>query len=420
MIYEPYVLFPFSGRPAGARVRQPVPPREDRRTRPTPSGWNFSPHISLTTGGGWLLLMSGMRTVYRLLVFAIVITTCCGAAPTRAAEPFLTGFDANYALDMARSGKTWAGDKDPYARLAEAGANAFRVRLWTGDDGTNGLHYAVDTAQRAQAAGMKPYLVIFLSENWADMVKQPVPAIWKDLSEPQKLTAVEAYAAKVTKRFADAGVTIDLYEIGNEIDFGICGVFEEEWPKRVSIDYMRTQIFSKMAPLIAAAQRGVKRVDADAKFMLHLAQWHAADYCVAFFDFMTKNGVTLDYAGLSYFPTSAKAERSSLAFIMAQVKTVATATGQPVIICEYAYPSQKNFGGQFGDWNKPVAGYDLDDAGQAKWIADFLSLARSNKDIAGAFYWSPEWYGSNMWEAFALFRDDGSAKPGLKSFAMTP
>ena len=355
-----------------------------------------------------------MNTTHLLIVF--VLSIVCGFTTARAAKPFLTGFDANYAIDMAESGKKWNGETDPYSQLAQAGGNAFRVRLWTGDDGMNGLHYATETAKRAQAAGLKPYLVIFLSDNWADLVKQPVPAIWKDLDEPAKLAAIEAYSAKVTKHFVDAGVKIEFYEIGNEIDFGICGVFEEEWPKRVSIDYMRSQIFSKMAPIIAAAQRGVRQVDADAKFMLHLAQWHETDYCIEFFKFMTANGVALDYAGLSYFPTSVKGERTPLAFIEKQIETIAVTTGKPIIICEYAFPSQPTFEGQFKDWNNPVEGYPLDEAGQAKWIAEFLSRMRSNKSVAGAFYWSPEWYGSNMWEAFCLFNDDGSPKPAMKAF----
>ena len=188
-------------------------------------------------------------------------------AQTLPVERFRTGFDANYALDLESKGKSYsAGGQrtDVFKILANAGMDCFRVRLWTGDEGFNGLAYATETAKRAQAAGVKPYLVIFLSENWADMVKQPVPAIWKDLDEPAKLAAVEAYADRVTRHFTAAGVDIDFYEIGNEIDFGICGVFEEAWPNRVSREYMQARIWSKMAPIIAAAQRGVRQSKPDA------------------------------------------------------------------------------------------------------------------------------------------------------------
>jgi arabinogalactan endo-1,4-beta-galactosidase len=330
---------------------------------------------------------------------------------------FMNGVDANYVLEMEKAGKTWAGG-DPYRTLAAAGANSFRVRLWTGDEGMNGLKYATETARRAQVAGLKPYLVIFLSDNWADFVKQPVPKIWKDLSYDDKVAAVEAYAERVTRHFKDAGVPIELFEIGNEIDFGICGEFEEEWPKRVSLDYMRQRIWPRMAPILAAAQRGVKTAQPQAKFILHLTQWDNTAYCTAFWKFMTDHGVSLDHPGLSYFPTNhPKPGQRSLAFLQQQLEAFHAATGKPLILCEYAFPSLAEFPGQFADWNKPIEGYPLDPAGQAKWLADFLAAARASKSLAGAFYWSPEWYASeaDMWKAFALFDDQGKPKPALAS-----
>jgi len=80
---------------------------------------------------------------------------------------------------------------DLFEQLRAAGCDAFRIRLWTGDEEPHGLNYATAVAQRAQRAGLKPYLVIFLSENWSDYVKQPAPKIWKDLGESAKLQAIE-------------------------------------------------------------------------------------------------------------------------------------------------------------------------------------------------------------------------------------
>ena len=94
----------------------------------------------------------------------------------------------------------------------------------------------------------------------------------------------------------------------------------------------------------------------------------------------------------------------------------------PVIVCEYAYPSEEKFPGQFADWNKPVAGYPLTPEGQAKWIADFLTACRGEMSISGTFYWSPEWHASDgdMWRAFALFDAEGKPKGALKSLASKP
>ena len=63
-------------------------------------------------------------------------------------------------------------------------------------------------------------------------------------------------------------------------------------------------------------------------------------------------------------------------------------------------------------------GYPISKAGQAKSIADFLSFCRSEKNIQGELYWSPEWYPEEMWKAFALFREDGNALDGLRAFSL--
>ena len=330
------------------------------------------------------------------------------------------GFDANYVIDMEQNGQSWTTSRenaDLYETLAEAGGNAARVRLWTNDGGMNGLEYATETARRAQQAGLKPYLVIFLSDNWSDMVKQPVPAVWSSLSQQEKLAAIESYAEKVARHFEEAGIEIDLYEIGNEIDFGICGVFEEEWPKRVSIEYMRSRIWVQMVPMIRAAQAGVRKVNPDARFTLHLAQWSNTAYSVAFWEHMIDQGVTVDVAGVSYFPTSADPGERSLEFFRQQLARLHQAIDRPLLVCEFAYPVSENFPGQFAAWNKPIDGYDLDIDGQKAWIADFLTEIRQLPFVTGAYYWSPEWYGSEIWDAFALFDKDGKARPGLSAFA---
>jgi Glycosyl hydrolase family 53 len=58
----------------------------------------------------------------------------------------------------------------------------------------------------------------------------------------------------------------------------------------------------------------------------------------------------------------------------------------------------------------------LTDEGQRRWLGDFLKFCEDNSKIAGAFYWSPEWYGAGMWKAFALFDLDGNAKPAWPAF----
>ena len=132
---------------------------------------------------------------------------------------------------------------------------------------------------------------------------------------------------------------------------------------------------------------------------------------------MMANGVAVDYAGLSYFPTSTKqASNRTLKLIDNRINEIATAMQRPVIICESAYPCKSTFPGQFAEWNNPVDGYPLTDAGQAKWLADYVAMAHSNPNLAGIFYWSPEWYGNGIWDAFALFDENGNPRPAVASF----
>lgn len=330
------------------------------------------------------------------------------------------GIDSNYAMNMANRKMAWkdqSGPVDPFALFAKMGCQSARIRLWVGDEGMNRLTYATETARRAQQAGLKPYLVIFLSEDWADFVKQPAPAKWKELSSEKKLAAIQAYAKSVVRHMAQSGVGIDTFEIGNEIDFGICGEFEEEWPHRVSVDFMRQKVWPRMAPILKAAQAGVLKVQTKAKFIVHLSQWNNIDYCIAFWKSMLAAGVRIDYPGLSYFPSSAeKAEQRPCEYLRTQVTKVVAALHKPVLICETGYPAVASFGGQFSTWNRPAEGYPLTEEGQAKWIADFATLVRSDPDFAGAFYWSPEWYDGGLWDAFALFDAKGVARLGAESF----
>ncbi len=219
------------------------------------------------------------------------------------------GIDSNYALDMATRSRKWKNRSepvDPFELFAKNGCQNVRIRLWVGDEGINRLNYATATALRAKQAGLKPYLVIFLSDEWADFVKQPAPAIWKRLTPEKKLAAVEAYAERVVRHMAKNDVEIATFEIGNEIDFGICGEFEEEWPRRVSLEFMRTRVWPRMVPILKAAQAGVLTAQPKAKFIVHLSQWNNVDYCIGFWQAMLAAQVQIDYPGLSYFPSSAK------------------------------------------------------------------------------------------------------------------
>lgn len=329
------------------------------------------------------------------------------------------GVDANYSLGMEAEGAVWkweGREKELFAGMADRGVKDFRVRLWTKDEGPNGKDYATGVVRRALAAGLDPYLVIFLSEDWADMMKQPLPAAWQGLSFEERLEAVRKYSHDIVVHFRKEGLKSHLYEIGNEIDYGICGEYPGKGTKKNPKTLSRG-LWARSAEIIKASQEGVRKADPEAKFMLHIAHWWDAEFCEAFFNFMQSAGVQLDYAGLSYFPSSNIGGSLEMEQFGATAARVAAASGRPVIVPETAYPSTRNFKGQFSRWKYEVAGYPLTPEGQRRWVRDFLGYCRGHADIAAVYYWSPEWFGEGMWKGFALFDPLGEAKPAWSSFA---
>lgn len=351
--------------------------------------------------------------------FWLTLLAIAWSAPGAQARNLRVGVDANYALDMEKAGTvwTWNGERpDLFAGMAEQGVREFRVRLWMKNDGAHGLAYATEIVKRALAGGLNPYLVLFLSEDWSDMMKQPLPEPLKGLSLDERAAAVKTYSRDVVAHFRAVGLTNHLYEIGNEIDYGICGEYPRKGAKKNPAALSR-KLWPNSARLIRAAQEGVLEADPKAKFMLHIAHWWDAGFCTAFFRFMQDHGVQLDFAGLSYFPSANIGGSLEMELFGSTAAKVAQATGRPVVVPETAYPSSADFKGQFSRWKYEVPGYPLTPDGQRRWLADFLAYCDQHPDIAAVYYWSPEWCGEGMWKAFALFDPDGRARPAWASFA---
>jgi arabinogalactan endo-1,4-beta-galactosidase len=336
----------------------------------------------------------------------------------RGGTDFMLGVDANYSLEMEAKGARWkwnGQEDDLFAGIQKQGLRCFRVRLWTGDEGTNGKDYATRVIERATRGGLNPYLVIFLSEDWADLTKQPVPMKWASLDMSQRADAIRTYARDIVAHFRQHGLTGHIYEIGNEIDYGLCGVYPGKHDK-IDPATLRQRVWPEAAKLISACEGGVKETDPEAKFMLHIAHWWDAEFCQAFFGFMIAQQVQVDYAGLSYFPSSNIGGSLNLEQFRGVVDGLSDKIKRPVVIPEFGYPSTTDFSGQFGTWRNEVPGYPLTPEGQAHWLGDFLAFCRSDPAVAGAFYWSPEWYGEGMWKAFALFDSEGNARPAWRAF----
>jgi arabinogalactan endo-1,4-beta-galactosidase len=339
---------------------------------------------------------------------------CDGLKNDNQPRKFRIGVDANFIPQAERANYGFWVDQqrvDPLELFAVNGADSFRLRLWVGEDGDSKLNYATQLSRHCQEAGLKPYLVLFLSDSWADVNKQPAPLEWAELPIEERAGAIRQYSFKTARHFLDRGIDLDFYEIGNEIDYGICGVFADVTHPR-DVSSLKNDIWPDEARLIKAAIEGVKQADPGAGILLHIASGWDPSFALAFFEAMRDFGVDYDYMGLSYYPTAFGMAATSR--VCETMNRLSAGIGKPMIIAETAYPSEIPEGGQFESWRDAIPGYPLTPEGQARWLADMLEGMRNRGDVAGVYLFSPDfWFSGELWEPFALFDNMGRAKPGL-------
>jgi arabinogalactan endo-1,4-beta-galactosidase len=336
-------------------------------------------------------------------------------------QNFRVGVDASFVPVGEQQGHSfWVADDrvDPLELLAANGANAFRLRLFVGEKGEFKLDFATELAKRAAQTGLKPYLILFLSDDWSDVNKQPAPAEWADLTLEERAEAIRKYSNETVQHFIHQGIKMDFYEIGNEIDYGIAGVFADTRHPR-DPHSLRQSIWVNEAFLIKAAIEGVRTADPEAKILLHIATSWSPDFASAFFQAMIDLGVDYDYIGLSYYP-SAFGSLTSIQLCVT-LDRLSAELGKPIIIAETAYPAEPPTGGLFHDWRRSVYGYPLTPEGQAWWLMDFLEAMRGRGDVLGVYIFSPGfWFSGELWEPFALFDSEGRARPAVSSLNPGP
>lgn len=344
---------------------------------------------------------------------------------------FLNGIDCNYAPLMEELGFRWKTESgkevdDLLSFFKGVGINCVRLRIWFGDSGPSRLPYALKLAERACEVGMKIQPTIFLSDSWADLFKQPAPAIWASLPFEARLKLVAPYLLKVLEGMKHLEDSCTYYQIGNEIDYGICGVFAGSRYKRMrkNINWLKRNIWQKEALLLREAIEAL-RAYSEKPIALHLGKTWDLTLLGSFISTMNKLDVNYEVVCFSFYPTGTGLSLDHLK----SLKALGECGSKAVAIAEYAYPC-KVPSGQFWFMNKPSAGYPLTLEGQALWIKNFLRHC-SELGFLGAFYWSPELYLTKEmakrvntppemplnfgWGQMSLFDEDGNARPAVNS-----
>jgi arabinogalactan endo-1,4-beta-galactosidase len=313
------------------------------------------------------------------------------------------------------------------------GATEVYARIATAPHATQGpadhsLARGLERARIAAKLGLPFNPEIGLFDVYGDVRCQPPPDAsidphWTSLRLDQMTPLIRDYTAKVAREILATGAKVNVWDLGNEVEFGVAGVAVRPMPGacddtaggpgwyhppdqvdreigKASVESLMRQPESKRiawlsahvwpaeAKLLGAAAEGIRSVDAKAKFSTHISGMSATRpaQAVAFFQAMRSGGYSPDELGLSYYPSSTG---DSLAAFQQTVTEMRGKLDRPVFIAEFAYPSRPMEGGPFKSWSHPLAEYPLTPDGQAALIRAIVEWGRAH-GLSGIRPWAPD------------------------------
>jgi hypothetical protein len=330
--------------------------------------------------------------------------------------------------------------------------------------GDHSMDRGLERARLAAALELPFNPELGLFDSYGDIRCQPppdfsdyaiaLPGPWASLTIDQMTTALRAYGAAAAKQIAATGAEVGIWDLGNEVEYGVAGVAvrpmpggcdtsagatgEYHAPDAVSraigqmsadmlprmdathrIEWLEKYLWPSEARVFAAVADGIRSVDPRARFSTHVSGISATqpEFTAAFFSAMRDGGFVVDEAGVSYYPTSSRMPADRLKAFKDMAVAVKRAIGRPVFIAEFGYPTA-TMSGAFA-WNDAVPGYPLSPDGQAKFVRDLVAWGRAEGTLSGIRPWAPD-LAIPGWAPMALFERDGPtviARPALDAFA---
>jgi arabinogalactan endo-1,4-beta-galactosidase len=186
------------------------------------------------------------------LLLVLALSELLGASSS--ARPPSSGTDFRVALSVSpfaeivlgtgmvySDGKITAKSIEELQRLFVAhGATEVYARIATSRDKTTGfgdhsLNRGLMRARLAKSLGLpfNPELGLFKfygdvrcqpSPDFSEYPELKVPGVWTSLTLEQMLPILRSYGALVAKTILDTGVKVNVWDLGNEVDFGVAGV----------------------------------------------------------------------------------------------------------------------------------------------------------------------------------------------------
>jgi hypothetical protein len=271
----------------------------------------------------------------------------------------------------------------------------------------------------------------------------------------QMLPVLKTYGAIAAKAILETGVKVRIWDLGNEVDFGMAGVAIQPFPNACNdtaggpgwyrapdavdpeigkvtainllslnesdrIDWLQKHVWSNTSKMFAAVVAGIRSVDRDARFSTHLSGALAVRPidAVAFYTAMRMGGFLPDELGFSFYPSGSNVPPDRLQAFQSTVTAVHEKFRRPVFVAEFGYPSGPIREGPFITWNYTIEKYPITPKGQADLMRDLTSWG-IGAGLSGIRVWAPD-LPLPTWESFSLFSLSGriaTAKPGLRAIA---
>ncbi|MDD6551181.1 MAG: glycosyl hydrolase 53 family protein [Lachnospiraceae bacterium] len=297
-------------------------------------------------------------------------------------------------------------DQSFFDFLAKQGMNWVRIRVWNDPydangngygGGTNDVAKAVQMGQWATNAGMKVLIDFHYSDSWADPSRQTAPKAWKSFNgDPDKTAeALSEFTTESLDTLLDAGVDVEMVQVGNETNNGIAGVKAHgNWTENVDKVYAA----GCDAVHAVAASHGKNILAA-----VHFTDPQDAGKQLGYAANLKAGNVDYDVFATSAYPFW----HGSASDIQSGLEKIARAYHKQVMVAETSYPYTLSELDGFDDntvsekKNSKASDcvYPYTQNGQAQ---EFRTLANAVSSITytdgkkaglGAFYWEGAWNG---------------------------
>lgn len=346
----------------------------------------------------------------------------------------------------------------------EHGANEVYARIATrrkarSGDAEHGLDRGLQRARLARNLGLPFNPELGLWGVYGDIAYQPEPDFtdypgirppgpWTSLTVDQMVPLLRRYGATVAALILSTGVEVGVWDLGNEIEFGLAGVAirsltteADGWtysppdavdpaigqmdfytlilmPEDDRIAWLQAHLWPHIGRLLAATADGIRWIQPGARFTTHTSTVAAGSskLSAAFWRAMLDAGFRPDELGTSFYPTSNE-YGDRMAIFKDVTTTLHTTFGKKVFVSEVGYPSAT-----MSDpypWNSALPGYPISPQGAHDFVRDLVAWGAGAGRLSGVRPWAPD-YCTAGWQPMSHFAVSGTtatAQPVLNAIA---